>query len=146
MIKIIKGEDMNKFKDIIKLLFTLFGSCMGFFIGEMDIFVYTLLCFVICDYISGIIRAGFERKLSSKVGFKGILKKIMIFIIVGIANLCDKNLIQNEAMIRSAIIFFYIANEGLSILENSLAIGLPIPEKLKILLEQFKEEKWHIVI
>lgn len=132
---------MSKFKDITRLLFTIFGSCMGFFLGDMDIFIYTLLAFVICDYISGIIRAGFERKLSSKVGFKGIFKKIMIFIIVGIANLCDKNLVQNQSMIRSAIIFFYIANEGLSILENSLAIGLPIPEKLKILLEQFKEEK-----
>ncbi|WP_058990965.1 phage holin family protein [Anaerococcus rubeinfantis] len=132
---------MSKFKDITRLLFTIFGSCMGFFLGDMDIFIYTLLAFVICDYLSGIIRAGFEKKLSSKVGFKGIFKKIMIFIIVGIANLCDKNLIQNQAMIRSAIIFFYIANEGLSILENSLAIGLPIPEKLKILLEQFKEEK-----
>lgn len=136
---------MSKFKEIIRLIFTLFGSCLGFFLGDMDIFIYTLLAFVICDYLSGIIRAGFERKLSSKVGFKGIFKKIMIFIIVGIANLCDKNLVQNQAMIRSAIIFFYIANEGLSILENSLAIGLPIPEKLEVLLEQFKEEKWLIV-
>ena len=141
MEKIVKEEDMSKFKDITRLLFTIFGSCMGFFLGDMDIFIYTLLAFVICDYLSGIIRAGFERKLSSKVGFRGIFKKIMIFIIVGIANLCDKNLVQNQAMIRSAIIFFYIANEGLSILENSLAIGLPIPEKLEILLEQFKEEK-----
>ncbi|KWZ97969.1 toxin secretion/phage lysis holin [Anaerococcus hydrogenalis] len=132
---------MSKFKEIIRIIFTLFGSCLGFFLGDMDIFIYTLLAFVICDYLSGIIRAGFERKLSSKVGFKGIFKKIMIFIIVGIANLCDKNLVQNQAMIRSAIIFFYIANEGLSILENSLAIGLPIPEKLEVLLEQFKEEK-----
>ena len=107
----------------------------------MDIFIYSLTAFVICDYISGIIRAGFERKLSSKIGFKGILKKIMIFIIVGIANICDKNLIKNQAMIRSSIIFFYIANEGLSILENALAMDLPIPKKLKILLEQFKEEK-----
>ena len=65
----------------------------------------------------------------------------MIFIIVGIANICDKNLIKNQSMIRSSIIFFYIANEGLSILENALAIDLPIPKKLKILLEQFKEEK-----
>lgn len=106
----------------------------------MDIFIYTLLTFVICDYITGVIRAGFEKKLSSNVGFKGIAKKIIIFIIVGVANLCDKNLIKNEPMIRSAIIFFYIANEGLSILENSLAMGIPIPKKLKILLEQFKEE------
>lgn len=141
MEKIFKGENMDKFKDLIKIFFTIFGSWLGFFLGDLDIFIYSLVVFVICDYISGIIRAGFERKLSSKIGFKGILKKIMIFIIVGIANICDKNLIKNQAMIRSSIIFFYIANEGLSILENALAMDLPIPKKLKILLEQFKEEK-----
>lgn len=141
MEKIFKGESMDKFKDLVKIFFTIFGSLIGFFLGDLDIFIYSLTAFVICDYISGIIRAGFERKLSSKIGFKGILKKIMIFIIVGIANVCDKNLIKNQAMIRSSIIFFYIANEGLSILENALAMDLPIPKKLKILLEQFKEEK-----
>lgn len=138
MEKIFKGESMDKFKDLVKIFFTIFGSLIGFFLGDLDIFIYSLTAFVICDYISGIIRAGFERKLSSKIGFKGILKKIMIFIIVGIANICDKNLIKNQAMIRSSIIFFYIANEGLSILENALAMDLPIPKKLKILLEQFK--------
>ncbi len=141
MEKIFKGESMDKFKDLVKIFFTIFGSLIGFFLGDLDIFIYSLTAFVIGDYISGIIRAGFERKLSSKIGFKGILKKIMIFIIVGIANICDKNLIKNQAMIRSSIIFFYIANEGLSILENALAMDLPIPKKLKILLEQFKEEK-----
>lgn len=141
MEKIFKGESMDKFRDLVKIFFTIFGSWLGFFLGDLDIFIYSLTAFVICDYISGIIRAGFERKLSSKIGFKGILKKIMIFIIVGIANICDKNLIKNQAMIRSSIIFFYIANEGLSILENALAMDLPIPKKLKILLEQFKEEK-----
>ena len=141
MEKIFKGESMDKFKDLVKILFTIFGSLIGFFLGDLDIFIYSLTAFVICDYVSGIIRAGFERKLSSKIGFKGILKKIMIFIIVGIANICDKNLIKNQAMIRSSIIFFYIANEGLSILENALAMDLPIPKKLKILLEQFKGEK-----
>ena len=141
MEKILKGESMDKFRDLVKIFFTIFGSLIGFFLGDLDIFIYSLTAFVIGDYISGIIRAGFERKLSSKIGFKGILKKIMIFIIVGIANICDKNLIKNQAMIRSSIIFFYIANEGLSILENALAMDLPIPKKLKILLEQFKEEK-----
>lgn len=141
MEKIFKGESMDKFKDLVKIFFTIFGSLIGFFLGDLDIFICSLIAFVICDYVSGIIRAGFERKLSSKIGFKGILKKIMIFIIVGIANICDKNLIKNQAMIRSSIIFFYIANEGLSILENALAMDLPIPKKLKILLEQFKEEK-----
>lgn len=141
MEKIFKGESMDKFRDLVKIFFTIFGSLIGFFLGDLDIFIYSLTAFVIGDYISGIIRAGFERKLSSKIGFKGILKKIMIFIIVGIANICDKSLIKNEPMIRSSIIFFYIANEGLSILENALAMDLPIPKKLKILLEQFKEEK-----
>ena len=141
MEKIFKGESMDKFRDLVKIFFTIFGSLIGFFLGDLDIFIYSLTAFVIGDYISGIIRAGFERKLSSKIGFKGILKKIMIFIIVGIANICDKKMIKNRAMIRSSIIFFYIANEGLSILENALAMDLPIPKKLKILLEQFKEEK-----
>lgn len=128
MEKIFKGESMDKFRDLVKIFFTIFGSLIGFFLGDLDIFIYSLTAFVIGDYISGIIRAGFERKLSSKIGFKGILKKIMIFIIVGIANICDKNLIKNQAMIRSSIIFFYIANEGLSILENALAMDLPIPK------------------
>ena len=132
---------MDKFKQIFSFIFTIFGSFLGFYFGEVDGFVYSLLCFVIADYITGILKAGVERKLSSKIGFKGIAKKIMIFIIVGIGNLCDKNLIKSEPMIKTAIIFFYIANEGLSILENSLALDLPIPMKLKVLLEKFKEEK-----
>lgn len=66
MEKIFKGESMDKFKDLVKIFFTIFGSWLGFFLGDLDIFIYSLVVFVICDYISGIIRAGFERKLSSK--------------------------------------------------------------------------------
>lgn len=133
---------MNKLLETIKVLFVAIGGYIGFYLGEIDAFIYTLLAFVIADYITGVLRAGVERKLSSAIGFKGIAKKIMIFIVVGIANLCDVNLIKgNGTMIRTAIIFFYIANEGLSILENSIALGLPVPEKLKDILKQFKEEK-----
>ena len=133
---------MNKLLETIKVVFVAIGGYIGFYLGEIDAFIYTLLDFVIADYITGVLRAGVERKLSSAIGFKGIAKKIMIFIVVGIANLCDVNLIRGDGtMIRTAIIFFYIANEGLSILENSVALGLPVPEKLKTLLEQFKEEK-----
>ena len=134
---------MNKFLETMKVLFTAIGGCLGFFLGSVDAFIYTLLAFVIADYLTGVLRAGVERKLSSSIGFKGIAKKIMIFIVVGIANLCDVNLIKGDGtMIRTAIIiFFYIANEGLSILENSVALGLPVPEKLKEILKQFKEEK-----
>ena len=133
---------MNKILESLKYVFIVIGGYIGFYLGSIDAFIYTLLAFIIADYITGVLRAGVERKLSSSVGFKGIAKKIVIFIVVGIANLCDVNLIKGDGtMIRTAIIFFYIANEGLSILENSVALGLPVPEKLKEILKQFKEEK-----
>lgn len=133
---------MNKILESLKYVFIVIGGYVGFYLGSIDAFIYTLLAFVIADYITGVLRAGVERKLSSSVGFKGIAKKIVIFIVVGIANLCDVNLIKGDGtMIRTAIIFFYIANEGLSILENTMAIGLPVPEKLREMLEQLKEDK-----
>ncbi len=133
---------MNKILESLKYVFIVIGGYIGFYLGRIDAFIYTLLAFVIADYITGVLRAGVERKLSSSVGFKGIAKKIVIFIVVGIANLCDVNLIKGDGtMIRTAIIFFYIANEGLSILENTMAIGLPVPEKLREMLEQLKEDK-----
>ena len=133
---------MNKILESIKYVFIVIGGYIGFYLGSIDAFIYTLLAFIIADYITGVLRAGVERKLSSSVGFKGIAKKIVIFIVVGIANLCDVNLIKGDGtMIRTAIIFFYIANEGLSILENTMAIGLPVPEKLREMLEQLKEDK-----
>ena len=133
---------MNKILESLKYVFIVIGGYIGFYLGSIDAFIYTLLAFIIADYITGVLRAGVERKLSSSVGFKGIAKKIVIFIVVGIANLCDVNLIKGDGtMIRTAIIFFYIANEGLSILENTMAIGLPVPEKLKEMLEQLKEDK-----
>ena len=130
---------MNKILESLKYVFIVIGGYIGFYLGSIDAFIYTLLAFVIADYVTGVLRAGVERKLSSSVGFKGIAKKIVIFIVVGIANLCDVNLIKGDGtMIRTAIIFFYIANEGLSILENTMAIGLPVPEKLREMLEQLK--------
>ncbi|WP_019213968.1 phage holin family protein [Fenollaria massiliensis] len=133
---------MNKILESLKYVFIVIGGYIGFYLGSIDAFIYTLLAFVIADYVTGVLRAGVERKLSSSVGFKGIAKKIVIFIVVGIANLCDVNLIKGDGtMIRTAIIFFYIANEGLSILENTMAIGLPVPEKLREMLEQLKEDK-----
>ena len=133
---------MNKILESLKNVFIVIGGYIGFYLGSIDAFIYTLLAFVIADYVTGVLRAGVERKLSSSVGFKGIAKKIVIFIVVGIANLCDVNLIKGDGtMIRTAIIFFYIANEGLSILENTMAIGLPVPEKLREMLEQLKEDK-----
>ncbi|MGF3065771.1 phage holin family protein [Facklamia sp. P12950] len=132
---------MSKILETMRVFFIALGGYIGFYLGNVDAFIYTLLAFIIADYITGILRAGVEKKLSSSIGFKGIAKKIMIFIVVGIANLCDVNLLKGDGtIIRTAIIFFYIANEGLSILENSIAIGLPVPKKLQDMLKQLKEE------
>ena len=82
-----------------------------------------------------------KKELSSEVGFKGIAKKVCIFVLVGIANIVDTQVIHDGAVIRTAVIFFYLANEGLSILENSAIIGLPVPDKLKAMLLQLAEEE-----
>ena len=104
--------------------------------------MYALITFVVIDYVTGLMVAVLDRKLSSEVGFRGIFKKVLIFAFVGIGNIIDVYLLKNGSAIRTAVIFFYISNEGISIIENSAKIGLPIPQKLKDILEQLnKEEK-----
>ena len=117
------------------------GGYVGYFLGGFDGFLYALLIFVVADYITGIMVAILERKLSSSIGFKGISKKILIFILVGIGHVLDRNIIGDGSVVRTAIIFFYISNEGISIMENSIKLGLPIPKKLKEVLEQLSEEE-----
>lgn len=118
------------------------GGYLGYFLGGYDGFLYALLVFVVIDYITGLMVAVLERKLSSEVGFRGIFKKVLIFSLVGIGNMIDAYILKNGSAIRTAVIFFYISNEGISIIENSAKVGLPIPERLKKLLEQLnKEEK-----
>lgn len=125
---------------IIETSAALLGGAVGWYIGNIDGFIFALLAFVVTDYITGVLRAGVEKQLSSRVGFKGIAKKIMIFVLVGIGHMMDAYLVMGaNGLLRTAIIFFYISNEGVSILENSVAIGLPVPEKLKTMLEQLKE-------
>ncbi len=91
------------------------------------------------DYITGVMCAIADKKLSSEVGFKGICKKVLIFILVGIANILDVYVIGTGSILRTAVIFFYISNEGLSLLENAGHLGLPIPTKLKEVLEQLHD-------
>lgn len=123
-------------------VFTVIGGYVGWFLGGFDGFLYALLTFVVIDYVTGLMVAILERKLSSEVGSRGIFKKVMIFSLVGVGNIVDVYLIRNGSAIRTAVIFFYISNEGISILENTSKIGLPIPKKLKKALEQLnKEEK-----
>lgn len=112
------------------------GGGLGYFLGGWDGFLYALLAFVIIDYVTGLMCAVLDKKLSSEVGFRGIFKKVLIFSLVAIGNIVDQSVIGDGSVIRTAVIFFYLSNEGVSILENAAHIGLPIPQKLKDILEQ----------
>jgi toxin secretion/phage lysis holin len=127
--------------NIFQLIFTTIGGYMGWFLGGVDGFMYVLITFVVIDYVTGLMVAVLEKKLSSEIGFRGIFKKILIFIFVGIGNIIDVYLLKNGSAIRTAVIFFYVSNEGISIIENSAKIGLPIPQKLKDILEQLNKEE-----
>ncbi len=123
----------------IQISFSALGAFFGWFLGGNDGFLYALIAFVIIDYITGLINAFILHTVSSEIGFKGICKKVLIFTLVGIANLIDLFILQEGSALRTAIIFFYLANEGISILENSAKIGLPIPQKLKDVLAQINK-------
>lgn len=127
---------MKEFWNFIQLIFTAIGGWLGYFFGGCDGLLYALIAFVVVDYITGIMCAVIDQKLSSEVGFKGIFKKVLIFLLVGIANILDVQVIGTGCVLRTAIIFFYISNEGVSLLENAAYMGLPVPEKIKTVLEQ----------
>ena len=91
------------------------------------------------DYITGVMCAVADKNLSSEVGFKGICRKVLIFLLVGIDNVLDVQVIGTGSVLRTAVIFFYISNEGVSLLENAAHLGLPVPEKIKIVLEQLHD-------
>ena len=129
---------MSKFD--FKLALGEAGAIIGFFIGGADGLIKALIVFAIVDYITGVAAAAIEHKLNSEIGFKGITKKLLLFCIVGVAHVLDVYVLGTGAVCRSAVVLFYIANEGLSIIENVARCGLPIPDKLKIILEQLKED------
>lgn len=116
------------------------GGAAAFFWGGMDNLLIALIVFAAVDYATGVLAAIFEKKLNSQVGFKGIAKKVLMFLIVGIANVIDVRLIQTGSGFRTATIIFYIANEGVSLLENASRCGLPVPKKLKDILTQLHEK------
>lgn len=126
--------------NFIQAIFAAIGGYIGWFLGGVDGFMYALITFVVIDYVTGLMVAVLEKKLSSEVGFRGIFKKVLIFVMVGIGNIIDVHLIKNGSAIRTAVIFFYVSNEGISIIENSAKIGLPIPEKLRDILKQLNKE------
>jgi len=128
-----------RFWSIIQLIFAGVGGWLGYFLGGCDGLLVALIIFVICDYITGVLCAVTDRKLSSAIGFKGISRKVLIFILVGIANILDIHVLGHEGVLRTAIIFFYISNEGISLTENAAHLGLPVPEKLKNVLGQLHD-------
>lgn len=130
---------MKDFWNVVQLAFAAIGGWLGWFMGGCDGLLFALIAFVAADYITGVMCAIIDKKLSSEVGFKGIFKKVLIFILVGVANILDVQVIGSGCVLRTAVIFFYISNEGVSLLENAGHLGLPIPAKLKDVLEQLHD-------
>ena len=117
-----------------------FFAVCGFLWGQMDGLLYALIAFMVLDYITGIISAYIAKNLSSAVGFTGIAKKVFILILVAVGHILDMHILGGEAVCRSAVIGFYLANEGISILENAGKIGLPLPQKMLDVLEQLRKD------
>lgn len=137
---------MKELWTTVQLVFAAVGGWLGWFLGGCDGLLFALVAFVVIDYITGIMCAVVDKKLSSAVGFKGIFKKVLIFALVGVGHILDTRVIGTGSVLRTAVIFFYLSNEGISLLENAGHLGLPIPKKLKSILEQLhdrseKEEK-----
>ena len=130
---------MKEFWNMIQIIFTAVGGWLGYFLGGCDGLLIALVVFAITDYITGVMCAIADKKLSSEIGFKGICRKVIIFMLVGIAHVLDSNVIATGSVLRTAVIFFYLSNEGVSLLENAGHLGLPIPEKLKVVLEQLHD-------
>lgn len=123
----------------LQMAITAVGGVLGYFLGGFDGMLTALIIFAVLDYITGLMCAVIDKKLSSAVGFKGICKKILIFMLVGIAHIVDMHVIGNGNALRTAVVCFYISNEGISLLENAAHIGLPIPVKLKEILAQLHD-------
>ena len=130
---------MKEFWNTIQLVFSAVGGWLGYFLGGCDGLLYTLLAFVVLDYVTGIMCAVADHKLSSAVGFRGIFRKILIFALVGVGHLLDVQVLGAVGVLRTAVIFFYLSNEGVSLVENAAHLGLPIPTKLKAVLEQLHD-------
>ena len=127
---------MKDFWNAAQVAFAAVGGGIGWFFGELDGFFYALLAFVVIDYLTGVMCAIVDRSLSSGVGFRGIFRKVLIFVMVGAGHVLDTQVVGTGDALRTAVVFFYISNEGVSLLENAAHIGLPVPEKLKEALAQ----------
>ncbi len=131
---------MKEIWNWVQVALAALGGFLGWFLGGFDGFLYALVALMVADYITGVMCAIVNKTLSSEVGFRGIFKKVLIFVLVGIGHIIDTNLIGDGSVLRTAIIFFYCSNEGVSMLENAARLGLPIPEKLKNILAQLHDK------
>lgn len=122
----------------IRLLSAGAGAAIGEYLGSFDSLMYALVAFIVTDYVTGLLCAIVERNLSSAIGFKGICQKVFILTLVGVANILDVHVVGGGQVLRSAVIFFYISNEGISIIENAARIGLPVPKKIRAVMKQLK--------
>lgn len=130
---------MKEFWNMIQMVFAAVGGWLGYYLGGCDGLLLALVAFGLADYLTGVMCAVSDRKLSSNVGFKGICRKVLIFLLVGIANILDVHVIGTGSVLRTAVIFFYISNEGVSLMENAAHLGLPVPGKIKAVLEQLHD-------
>ena len=131
---------MSRMQIIIDSVAGTIRAVLGFMYGEVTGLFWALVAFMVLDYISGILAAISVRKLSSKVGFKGIVKKLLILVFVSVGHITDTYVLGGVPVAMTAVILFYIANEGISIVENATELGLPVPQKIKNVLEQIKNK------
>ena len=120
----------------VQITFTALGGWLGYFLGGMDGLLIALIVFAVLDYITGVMCAIEDKTLSSAVGFRGIARKVIIFMLVGVGHILDTHVVGTGSALRTAVICFYLSNEGVSLLENASHLGLPVPERLKSVLEQ----------
>lgn len=132
---------MKELWNVTQMAIATVGGFCGWFLGGFDGFLYALIAFAVIDYITGVMCAINDKTLSSAVGFRGICRKVLIFAMVGLANILDIYILGEGSVLRTAVIFFYLSNEGVSMLENAAHLGLPVPDKLKDVLQQLHERE-----
>ena len=132
---------MKEFWNMIQITFAGLGGWLGWFLGGCDGLIYALLVFVVVDYVTGVLCAINDRALSSEVSFRGLCRKVLIFMLVAVGHILDVYVIGNGSVLRTAVIFFYMSNEGISLLENAGHLGLPIPDQLRLVLEQLHDRE-----
>lgn len=132
---------MKEFWNMIQITFAGLGGWLGWFLGGCDGLIYALLVFVVVDYLTGVLCAISDRALSSEVSFRGLCRKVLIFTLVAIGHILDVYVIGNGSVLRTAVVFFYMSNEGISLLENAGHLGLPIPDQLRLVLEQLHDRE-----